>query len=125
MSVSGSMVNNNDQAVILETLESSLELLLDTNEADANISLLDEYNDVLQRIGETHQSWLQALYKEENPEHDPIFGEYGEVLATPLFHFQNEISGYACFGHESPGVATQHKLEDAGFQILECGGEYS
>ena len=125
MSVSGNMVNNSRQTVILDTLKDTWELLLDRNQADSNISVVDEFNDVLQRIGEKHQAWLQAIYEKEDPEHDPILGDYGEVLATPLFHFENEISRYACFGDQSLGLATQHKLDDSGFQILECGGDYS
>jgi hypothetical protein len=108
-------------AEILSVIESCLDGVLDRPKVEKEISNLDDYEDVLARIGSEHRDWLTGLWKSRWIEQEPIVTVEGEILAEPIFWFKEDDLVIACFGEGSPGPHTLHKLEDAGIQVVRPG----
>lgn len=111
------------EAQIMSVLQECLELLVDRADVDKEISNIDEFEDVVERIGQNHRSWLANLWKKHWIEQEPILAEGGEIVAEPVFWFQDDQRTFACFGSDPPGKSTQFRLEDAGIQIIRPGDE--
>jgi superfamily I DNA/RNA helicase len=113
------------EAQIISVLHECLELLVDRAEVDKEISDIDEFEDIVERIGQNHRSWLENLWKKYWIEQEPILAGNGEIIAEPIFWFQIDQRTVACFGNNSPGKSTQFRLDDAGIEIILAGDEIS
>jgi len=113
-----------EAAKILSVVEKCLDGVLERPQVE-EISNLDDFEDVLERVGSTHRDWLARLWKARWVEHEPLVTGDGEILAEPLFWFKEDDRTVACFCDGSPGTNTRHKLEDAGVQIIRPGQEWA
>ena len=73
---------------------------------------LDEFEDVLGRLGAAHRIWLKNLWDAYTIEHEPILAADGQLVAEPQFWFKHAERIFACFGKADPGPYTLHKLDD-------------
>src|SRR5208283_2121578 len=112
---------DSQEAEILSVIENCLDAVLERPKVEKEISNLDDYEDVLERIGSEHRDWLARLWKSRWIEQEPIVTDDGEILAEPLFWFKEDDRLVACFEEGSPGASTLHKLEDAGILALHPG----
>jgi hypothetical protein len=108
---------------LLTTLQKCLDALLERPKVEREISNLDDFEDVLARLGSGHRSWLEKLWKTYRIEQEPILADDGEILAEPLFWFKEDDRVFACFGDEEPGTSTLHNLEDNGVEVIPPGQE--
>jgi AAA domain len=109
--------------MLLATLEKCLDGLLERPKVELEISNLDDFEDILGRLGADKRDWLATLWKSQLIQQEPIMAENGEILAEPLFWFRENNRKVACFGNERPGAHTLHKLEDNGVEVLKPGLE--
>jgi hypothetical protein len=105
---------------ILSTINKCLDTLLHCPKVE-EISRLDEFEDVLERIGSSHRDWLSGLWKSRRIEIEPLVKKDGEILSEPLFWFKEDDRIVACFDEVSPGISAEQKLEDAGIQLIRPG----
>ncbi|MEK7833504.1 MAG: AAA family ATPase, partial [Acidobacteriota bacterium] len=108
---------------LLTTLEQCLDCLLESPEVEKEISNIEEFEDVLERLGGEHRRWLESLWKDYQIQQEPIIASNGEILGEPLFWFKAKDRVTACFGKEKPGRHTMFKLEDNGIEIIQPGQE--
>ena len=125
LAIYGLKSGGSDQARMMSVMAKCLDLLVERPEIEKEISRFDEFEEVVQRIGPNHRSWLEVVWKNQRVEQEPILSSDGEILAEPLFWFKDDDRTFACFGAEHPGKRTQYRLEDAGITIIEPGGEIS
>ena len=96
--------------------------LLERPKVEQEISNLDDFEDVLGRLGTNSDAvkrdWLTKLWKAYLIQQEPITAADGEILAEPLFWFQVDDRVFACFGDKEPGPHTLHKLEDNGIEVV-------
>jgi superfamily I DNA/RNA helicase len=117
--------NKDPQAqTILSTLQLCLDGLLDRPTVEQELSNLDDFEDVLGRLGTEHRDWLATLWKGYLIQQEPIAASDGEILAEPMFWFQVDDRVVACFGKEEPGPHTMHKLEDNKVQVIRPGQKF-
>ncbi len=112
-----------EAVTLLSTVETCLNALLDRPKVEREISNLDDFEDVLARLGSgkrdsDKRDWLAKLWKSYLIQQEPITAGDGEILAQPLFWFQADDRMVACFGDEEPGAYTLHKLEDNGIEVV-------
>jgi hypothetical protein len=112
-----------EAATLLSTVERCLDALLDQPKVEREISNLDDFEDVLGRLGADKKDWLAGLWKSHLIQQEPLMAKDGEILAQPLFWFQTDDRVFACFGNEDPGSHTLHKLEDNGIEVVRPGQE--
>jgi superfamily I DNA/RNA helicase len=108
---------------LLETVEKCLDGLLERPKVEQEISNLDDFEDLLGRLGADNRSWLAGLWKSYMIQQEPIMAKDGEILAEPLFWFQDDDRVFACFGDDDPGAHALHKLEDNGIEVVRPGQE--
>jgi ATP-dependent exoDNAse (exonuclease V) beta subunit len=108
---------------LLTTLKECLDALLERPKVEREISNLDDFEDVLSRLGAKHRGWLEKLWTTYHVEQEPILADDGEILAEPLFWFKEDDRVAACFGEEGPGTHTLHTLEDHGIEVVRPGQE--
>jgi hypothetical protein len=106
---------------IFNAIEQSLDCLQYRPAIDTEISPQDDMAEILQWIGEKNRRWLQQLWSENKVSQEPIFAPNGELIAEPLFWFQQSDAIYACFGDEILGKRAMHRLTDFGIRILPRG----
>lgn len=95
-------------------------MVTDSNEV-VSPSTLDDFEDLVERVGEQHREWLANLVRATQIKQEPLVAADGEIVAEPLFWLENNGRLFACFGQEQPGPATRHRLEDAGIELLVPG----
>lgn len=110
---------------LLTTLEQCLDCLLESPKIEKEVSNLEDFEDVLERLGNEHRLWLKSLWKRYQIQQEPIIASNGEILGEPLFWFDAEDRRIACFGKEKPGSHTAFKLEDSGIEVIYPGQEHS
>jgi hypothetical protein len=112
-------------ATLLSTVEKCLDALLDQPRVEREISKVDDFEDMLERLGpgKEKRAWLEGLCKLYLIQQEPITAHDREILAEPLFWFQVDDRVFACFGNDNPGLHTLHKLEDNGIEVLRPGQE--
>lgn len=108
---------------LLTTLQKCLDALLERPKVEREISNLDDFEDVLARLGPGHRSWLEKLWRTYRIEQEPILADDGEILAEPLFWCKEDDRVFACFGDEEAGTSTLHNLEDNGVEVIRPGQE--
>ena len=108
---------------LLTTIQDCWNQLAAQSAVDDEESAVDEFADLSQQIGIQHESWLKHLWANHGIQREPIVSKNGEILADPLFWFQNGSATYACFGQREPGRQTQFKLADANIKVIEPGQE--
>jgi len=121
LAVYGLKRNSIEEARILNTLQECYDQLIDHGDVAKEISSIDEFEDVLERVGSSHRTWLEKIWKDHWIEQEPLLAEDGEILAEPLFWFQDDQRTFVCFGNDKPGKSTQYRLEDAGIRIISAG----
>jgi hypothetical protein len=99
--------------------------LLEQAALEEKPSLLDDFIDILELIGNEHKDWLKKLLERGNIQQEPLIAEDGEILAEPVFWFQDGDKTFACFGGEPPGKGTSFKLEDARIKIINPGEDWT
>jgi len=109
------------EARLMSVLEECRELLLDRAEVENEVSRIDEFEDVVERLGQNHRSWVESLWKKHQIELEPILAEDGEIIAEPVLWFRDSQRTLACFGNRPPSKSTQFRLEDAGIEIIQPG----
>src|SRR5262249_34897714 len=77
-------------AEILSVIEDCLDAVLERPKVEKDISNLDDFEDVLARIGREHRDWLAGLWKSRWIEQEPIVTADGEILAEPVFWFKED-----------------------------------
>jgi hypothetical protein len=95
--------------------------LSDVPKVDKEISPLDDFEELAQAVGGEHRSWLEAIWKGRWIKQEPIQATDGEIIAEPLFWFQEDDRTYACFGKKPSPKHILHRLEDAGIHLLQPG----
>lgn len=110
-----------EAAKLITTVEKCLDVLLDQPKVEKEISNIEDFMEMLERVGEEHRDWLAKLWESYLIQQEPIMGEDAEILAEPLFWFQADDRVLACFGKEDPGVHTLHKLEDKRIEVIRPG----
>jgi hypothetical protein len=112
---------------ILSTLQQCLDGLLERPKVEQEISNLDDFEDVLGRLGAGSDSvkrdWLAKIWKSYLIHQEPITADDGEILAEPLFWFQMDDRRVACFGSDDPGPHVLHKMEDNGIEVIRVEQE--
>jgi hypothetical protein len=106
---------------LLATLEGCLDDLLERPKVEQETSGVEDFEDILESIGQEHRGWLAKLWKSYPIEQEPIKSRDGEILAEPLFWFRLDDRVLACFGHRGAGSHTLHKLEDNGIELVRPG----
>ena len=123
LAVYGRRSDNQHHQQIATVCQECANSLIDQGEVDAHMSVSDEFEEVLQRLGDKHRKWLEEVWRKHQVVQEPIIAEDGEVLAEPLFWYRQGDRSYACFdGHDVPDRYTLNKLEDAGIHILKPSG---
>jgi superfamily I DNA and RNA helicase len=89
---------------LLTTFQDCLDELVLRPKVEQEISNLEEFEDVLERLGAESRDWLVKIWKSHRIQQEPIKANDGEILAEPLFWFQDDGRLVACFGKDSPGV---------------------
>ena len=116
--------NPNDQTShLLSTIEQCLDCLLTSPEVEQTISNVEEFEEVLDRLGGSHREWFEKLWKHYRIQQEPIIASDKEILGQPLFWFRIDNRITACFGGQPPGPQILHKLEDHGIEIIHPGQE--
>ncbi|OWK45500.1 DNA helicase II related protein [Fimbriiglobus ruber] len=105
---------------IMSVLKECHTLLTEVPAVQAESSMLDVAEELLRKIGVKHRAWLKSVLKKQTIEQDPIYADDGEVIADPLFWFDQDGIQYACFV-EGPKQAIANRLEDAGIKVLLPG----
>jgi superfamily I DNA/RNA helicase len=113
--------NDGNAAELMSIVKNCSETLLEHSETGNEPSSLDDIADILELIGHEHQGWLKGLWQGHVIQQEFILAEDGEILAEPLFWFEEDFQKFACFGRNEPGRGTRHKLEDAGIKIIKPG----
>jgi hypothetical protein len=85
---------------LLTTLRECLDGVEERPKVEREISDLDDFEDVLGRLGPGHRDWLAKLWGTYRVEQEPILADDGEILAEPLFWFKEDDRVVACFGDE-------------------------
>ncbi|MEZ6066710.1 MAG: hypothetical protein R3B90_13625 [Planctomycetaceae bacterium] len=78
-------------------------------------SMQDDLNDILDRIGHEHRTWLVDLRKRFDIRQEPMTDGVGAVLAEPLFWFRTGDSVHACFGD---GTGDEQRGADQPYRLL-------
>ena len=86
-------------------------------------SALDNFEDLVTRLGTEHRPWLSRLWKNYAIQQEPIIVDDGEILGEPLFWFQNGKRSYACF-ENTIGARARHRLNDAGIDVIAPGQDF-
>ena len=106
---------------ICTVLKECLDSLHATLAVDERIRRNDDLAELLDIIGSEHREWLDRLFTQYRIVQEPLVTEQGEVIAEPLFWFQNNDQAYVCFGPKMPAQRVIHQLEDGGFKMLRAG----
>lgn len=106
---------------LVSVIEQCLNNLLVSQKVEQSPSRLDDFQDLLEAIGDEHKKWLEDICSTRWVEQEPIISDAGELLAEPLFWFKDDERTYACFGKTEPPTYTLHKLEDAGIRLIAAG----
>lgn len=106
---------------LLTTTEECLNMLLRQPKVEQETSKLDEFEDILQCLGDQHRQWLAKLCESHRLQQEPITAGDGEILAEPLFWFTVDGRRIACFPSGEPGAYTLHKLEDNRIEVIRAG----
>jgi superfamily I DNA/RNA helicase len=119
LAIYGRKLEDEQHKQISSICQECINLLIDNGDLDRHMSRIDEFEEVLQRLGNDHRKWLEDLWKKHQLIQEPIVAEDGEVLAEPLFWYRDCDNSFACFNGDPPDRYTLQKLEDAGINILE------
>ena len=98
---------------ILAVLEQCLNQMVEPPKVEKEISRIDEFEDLLERVGVEHRAWLENVWHDCQVEQDMLLSSDGEYLAEPLFWYRKDGKTFACFGNDPPGAFYRQKLEDA------------
>jgi hypothetical protein len=120
LAIYGKRSQSEDQNRILAVLEECRDVLVDQPKVEKQISNIDEFDEVVQKIGAQHRSWLEGIWKSHWIEQEPIFASDGEIVAEPLFWFKDGEQVWACFA-QSPGQTVRNRLDDAGMRVVLPG----
>lgn len=110
---------------IYNAIEECLDCLQDRPAIDNDISPQDDFAEILHWIGEKNRRWLQQIWSENKISQEPIFAPDGELIAEPLFWFEQDGAIYACFGDEILSKRAMHRLTDFGVRIMPIGDSQS
>jgi AAA domain/UvrD-like helicase C-terminal domain len=110
---------------LLTTFQDCLDELVQRPKVEREISNLEEFVEVLERLGakndaenRDYRDWLEKIWKSHSIQQEPIKANDGEILAEPLFWFQDDDRLFACFGKDRPRAYTLHKLEDNNIEVI-------
>jgi hypothetical protein len=113
---------NSDTQTLLATLSECSDALRTCPRVD-EVSSLDDFEDLLGRLGGSHRHWFEELWKSYRVRQEPILAGDDEILAEPLFWFRADDRTFACFGVSEPGAHTRHNLEDHRIEVIRPGEE--
>ena len=89
LAIYGTRNGSSSARQIFETLNSCTDLLKTKADVASETSRLDAFNNLLEQIGVEHRNWLKQLWTRFDIKQEPIFDEAGNVLAQPLFWFND------------------------------------
>ncbi|MEL7499222.1 MAG: AAA domain-containing protein [Planctomycetota bacterium] len=103
LAIYGTRDNSNPTKRIFDSIDRCLEQLNSTAEVVSEISRLDQFNDLLEQVGDEHRDWLRSLWNRFDIQVEPIMDESGNVIAQPLFWFEYELNQICacCFNLEA------------------------
>jgi AAA domain len=103
---------------LTSTLQICSELLNHATDDPVLPTPLDDYNDLLQRLGEEHSEWLAQIWKRYNVQQEPMHLHDGKLLLEPLFWFEYAGQLFAYFRQENLSEKWQDKLKSAAITVL-------
>lgn len=106
---------------ILKTISSCIETMNTTPDVDMTTSIQDDLNDILDQIGTQHRAWLIDLWKRFKIRQEPIVDGDGNLLAQPLFWFQNGNCRVACFPLADADRSTVDRLRKSEIFCINPG----
>src|SRR5262249_24922052 len=99
-----------EPARLLSVIEDCLDQIVELPEVEADISKIDEFEDVLARLG-CKREWLERLWRTHEIQLEPIHAADGEELAAPLFWYKDREQVHACFEPGKLSKRIQHRME--------------
>jgi superfamily I DNA/RNA helicase len=106
---------------INKVAEECLDIMVDSTHLGVSISRIDDFNDLVARIGARHQAWLENLWRKYEIIQEPLVSASGELLAEPLFWFKANDRKTACFTKGTPSQRVCNRLEDEAVRIIQPG----
>lgn len=123
LAIYGKKSENPEKNRIVSVIEECLDLLIDHPHVERHISDIDEFEDIVQKVGISHRAWLEGIFKNHWVEQEPLLATDGEILAEPVFWFKNGEKVCVCFGQQEPGRMVLDRLDDAGIEVVEPSQE--
>ena len=106
-----------------DAFESCLAILNSPPPVESATSTQDDFNDILEQIGQQHRKWLLAIWKAYEVIQEPIMGGDGKLIAEPLFWFKSGSRTFACFGADPMEQDVKTGSKDHGIRVLVAGDE--
>ena len=96
LAIYGTRDRSDATRMIFDSIDRCLEQMNGTAKFVTEISRHDQFNDLLEQIGNKHRAWLRSLWNRFDIQVEPIHDESGTVIAQPLFWFVGENCPVAC-----------------------------
>lgn len=110
------------QAVtIINALEQCWNTMMQSPPVEGEFSRIDEYENLVERIGKEHADWLAKIWRANDVRQEPLVSADGERLGDPLFWFDGDGRRFACFGRKEPPPLAVSRLEDRGVAVIRLG----
>lgn len=106
---------------INRVVEECLDIMVDSAHREIAISRMDDFSNLLDRVGADHQAWLENLWKKHTIVQERLVAPSGELLAEPLFWFKADERTTACFSKGTPSQRVRNRLEDEAVRIIQPG----
>ncbi|HNW12407.1 MAG TPA: hypothetical protein PKI71_13675, partial [Candidatus Rifleibacterium sp.] len=84
------------------------------------MSPLDDFEDIILRIGREHRDWLEGLWH-DGIQQEPLIAPDREMIAEPLFWFKNGNQLVCCFEKDSLATHIRNRIEDDGGRVVFPG----
>jgi hypothetical protein len=105
---------------IMSVLAQCLDLLGEVPDVEEDATAADLVEEFTQQLGPKHRAWLRSVLTKHAVELESIRTKDGDVIAEPLFWFEDGGTKVACYAEE-PTQSVRHRLTDAGIKLILPG----
>jgi len=116
----GALATSGAGKTIIDSISDCADALAERGKAAAQISPIDDFDDLVEQLGAGHREWLAKLVRRVRFVREPLLGVDGEIVAEPAFWFSQDGRTTACFV-DPPKTRLALTLNELGIRVIRPG----